>query len=191
MYKRQPVTLLPKKPRREKRETYVRPPPEQVEAYFARMHGTFGDLCRFALLTGARKDEVVLLKRSDARNGKAQFWKTKHKFRVIPLSAEARAIVDRQPVGEYLFESKLGGPYKRVTEMWAEVRRRAQKTAQRKGKQLLPMRFHDLRHEYAIRYLETGGSIYTLQQLLGHSTIGQTEQYLAYLTPEQAAGAKD
>jgi integrase/recombinase XerD len=47
------------------------------------------------------------------------------------------------------------------------------------------MRFHDLRHEYAIRYLETGGSIYTLQKLLGHGSIKQTERYLAYLTPQQ------
>jgi len=75
--------------------------------------------------------------------------------------------------------------------MWREVVSRAQKMAQKEGRALVRMRFHDLRHEYAIRYLENGGSLYTLQQLLGHSTIAQTEWYLRYLTPEQAAHAKN
>jgi integrase/recombinase XerD len=187
-----PVKDLPRKARKERRQAYVRPPPEDVEAFFARMHGTFGDLCRFALLTGARKDEIASLKRADARNGRAQLWDTKSGFRVISLSPEAQTIVDRQPRSDspYLFVSSRGDAYQRVTEMWREVVARAQIMAQREGRQLTRMRFHDLRHEYAIRYLEKGGSIYALQQLLGHSTIGQTEHYLRYLTPEQAAAAK-
>lgn len=187
-----PVRTLPKKQRKEKRQHYVRPPAEDIEAYFARMQGTFGDLCRLALLTGARMDELALLKAADARGGKLQLWNTKHKFRVIPLSDEAAAIVARQKEHRsgYLFVTANGDHYKRVTEMWREVVLRAQKTAQREGRTLTRMRFHDLRHEYAIRELESGTSLYTLQQLLGHSTIAQTEWYLRYLTPEQAARAK-
>lgn len=188
-----PVRLLPRKPRREKRQHYIRPPAEDIEAFFARMKGTFGDLCRLALLTGARMDELALLKTADARGGKLQLWETKHKFRVIPLSPEAKAIVDRQKESRsgYLFVTRNGAHYKRVTEMWREVVDRAQKMAQRVGRTLTRMRFHDLRHEYAIRYLESGGSLYTLQQLLGHSTIAQTEWYLRYLTPDQAAATKN
>lgn len=187
-----PVTLLPKKSRKEKRLHYIRPPAEDIEAYFARMKGTFGDLCRLALLTGARKDELVQLKAADARGGRLQLWQTKHHFRVIPIAGEALAIVNRQPEHKsgYLFTTRNGDAYKRVTEMWREVRVRAQTMAQREGRKLTPMRFHDLRHEYAIRYLESGGTIYTLQKLLGHSTIAQTEWYLRYLTPEQAETAK-
>ena len=187
-----PVTLLPKKPRRERNKRYVRPPSEDIEAIFARMHGTFGDLCRMALLTGARLDELASLKTADARHERIQIWNAKHEFRVIPLAEDALSIVDRQPRGEsvYLFETRNGDRYKRVTEMWREVCRTAQKTAQKNGRILTLLRFHDLRHEYAIRYLESGGSIYTLQKLLGHSTIGQTEHYLRYLTPDQAGAAK-
>lgn len=187
-----PVKALPRKVRKEKRQRYVRPPAEDIEAFFARMKGTFGDLCRLALLTGARKDELVFLKASDARGGKLQLWNTKHEFRVIPLDPEAQAIVDRQKAHRtgYLFVSSRGDHYKRATEMWREVVQRAQKMAQAKCRKLTRMRFHDLRHEYAIRYLEKGGSLYTLQKLLGHSTIGQTEDYLRYLTPEQAALVK-
>jgi integrase/recombinase XerD len=47
-------------------------------------------------------------------------------------------------------------------------------------------RFHDLRHLYAVEYLKAGrGSLYDLQQLLGHASVKTTEIYLAFLTPEQ------
>jgi integrase/recombinase XerD len=52
------------------------------------------------------------------------------------------------------------------------------------------MTFHALRHEFAIRFLKSGGSLYRLQKILRHSTIGQTEWYLSYLTPDQAEAAK-
>lgn len=185
-----PVEALPVKPRKAKRWVYVRPPVEDVEAYFARMQGTFGDLCRFALLTGARMDEIRFLKRQDVIDGRAQFWDTKSKLpRVIQLSPEARAIAERQKPRHgcpYLFVTSRGGAYKRVTEMWREVVIRAQKMALEKGRTLTRMRFHDLRHEYAIRELERARPIMLLRDHLGHGTVGQTERYLAYLTPEQA-----
>ena len=189
-----PVSLLPKKPRRERRRRYVRPPAADVEAFFARMKGTFGDLARVALLSGIRMDELAQLHRANAMSGAARLYDTKnHTPRMVPWTDEARAIVERQPEHErspYLFNTRHGGHYRRVTEMWREVVIRAQSMAQKQGRRLTPMRFHDLRHEYAIRYLEAGGSIYRLQKLMGHSTIGQTEEYLDYLTPEQAEIAK-
>lgn len=188
-----PVSLLPRKPRREKRARYVRPPAGDIDAYFARMKGTFGDLCRVALECGARKDELVYLDRDHARNGQGTFYDTKSGIpRTVPWSSRAREIIDRQPrslKNNYVFNSRNGTPYRRVTEMWRDVVRRAQIMAQREGRKLTPMRFHDLRHEYAIRYLERGGSLYTLQKLLGHGSIKQTEWYLAYLTPDQAEKA--
>jgi len=188
-----PVKLLSAKSRKEKRLAYIRPPASDIEKIFDRMKGTFGDLCRFALVTGARMSEITSLLRADVHPDRAQLWNTKHHFRVISLNAEARDIVARQPQHKdpHLFVTGNGGPYKKVTEMWREVVLRAQIRAQKEGLRFVRMRFHDLRHEYAIRYLESGGNIYTLQKLLGHSTIGQTEGYLRYLTPEQATLAKD
>jgi integrase/recombinase XerD len=186
-----PVEMLAKKPRKPTKWRYVRPPAEDVEAIFARMHGTFGDLCAVALEIGARKDELVLLERDNARGGKATFVDTKSRApRTITLTPKAREIIERQPVLEgspYVFNTRNGGPYKRATEMFREVVGRAQKAAQKAGRRFTRMRFHDLRHEMAIRYLEAGHSIYRLQKILGHSTIKQTEEYLIYLTPEQAA----
>ena len=181
-----PVESLPKRQRKAVKWDYVRPSSENVEEIFARMFGTFGDLCRLALLTGARMDELASLKREDARNGKLQLWQTKSKFRVILLSPDASAIVDRQPdhSSGYLFVTRNGDRYKRVTEMWREVVKRAQMSAQKDGRHFTRMRFHDLRHEYAIRYLESGGSLFTLQKNLGHGSVTQTEAYLRYLTPD-------
>lgn len=188
-----PVTLLPRKSRKPKKWNYVRPPASDIDAFFARMRGTFGDMCRFILLTGARKDEAVTLHRAHVKGDRATFYDTKSGIpRTITLDAETLAIVQRQPVtrSPHLFNTRNGGAYKRATEMWREVTGRAQMMAQREGRKLTLMRLHDLRHEYAIRYLENGGSLYTLQQNLGHGSIKQTERYLAYITPEQAARAK-
>lgn len=186
-----PVELLPVKPRKAKRWRYVRPTQEDVDAIFARMHGTFGELCQAALETGARKDELVYLPRENVRGGQVTFTDTKSGVpRTISLSDKARSLIEKQPLlnsSPYVFNTRNGGPYKRVTEMFREVVLRAQKAAQKDGRRFTRMRFHDLRHEYAIRYLESGRSIYRLQKLLGHSTIKQTEEYLVYLTPEQAA----
>lgn len=186
-----PVAQLPRKTRREKRAPFIRPSEDCIEAIFAHMRGTFGDLCRFALLTGLRRDEIALLEQRHCQDGEIQLYDQKNRrASVIPVTEEARAIIDRQPPGRYLFTTRDGGPYRRVTEMWREVVRRAATKAAREGRPFTPMRFHDLRHEYAIRFLKAGGSLYQLQKLLRHSTIGQTEWYLAYLTPDQAEAAR-
>jgi len=53
-----------------------------------------------------------------------------------------------------------------------------------------PFRFHDLRHWFSVNYLRRGGSIYTLSQILGHSSVKVTEIYLQFLTPEEAERSK-
>ncbi|MCR9071398.1 MAG: site-specific integrase, partial [Alphaproteobacteria bacterium] len=42
-------------------------------------------------------------------------------------------------------------------------------------------RCHDLRHEFAIRELESGRDIYDLSRHLGHSSVKTTELYLDYV----------
>ena len=50
--------------------------------------------------------------------------------------------------------------------------------------------FHDLRHWYAVDYLRSGGSIYDLKWILGHTSIKTTERYLVYLSPDEHEQAK-
>jgi site-specific recombinase XerD len=48
-------------------------------------------------------------------------------------------------------------------------------------------RFHDLRHDYASRLVQSGVDLYTVQKLLGHSSIEMTQRY-AHLSD---SGLKD
>lgn len=51
------------------------------------------------------------------------------------------------------------------------------KLAQRNANMSRELRFHDLRHTYASAFVNSGRSIYSLQQLLGHTDVKMTQRY--------------
>jgi integrase/recombinase XerD len=68
---------------------------------------------------------------------------------------------------------------------------RAARQAAQDGVEFQGFSHHHFRHLFAVEYLRGGrGSIYDLQGEMGHSNIATTEQYLAFLTPDQARAAK-
>jgi integrase len=103
--------------------------------------------------------------------------------RAVPMSAHVVGTLQALPV-------RLGCPYvfwHGEGERYLNLSSRLAALGAKAGVQF---RRHDLRHRFAVDYLRDGGSIYDLQQLLGHSTIRTTEIYLDYLTPEEQRVAK-
>lgn len=192
-----PMLAVGRKQRREKRDPFTLPTDEMIEWPWRHMRSAFGDLCRFALETGMRLDEIAQLDKNlnvDLERAAVTTFKTKtHRVRVVTLSETALAIVRRQPgASGWLFRTRQGGRYLAISSMWRETMKRAGKSwsDQYPAQQFIRFRFHDLRHIFAIRYLGNGGNLYVLQKLLGHSTIRQTEEYLRYLSPEEQDRAK-
>ena len=80
----------------------------------------------------------------------------------------------------YVFWHGEGARYHNLSSRIAAIGKRAG----------VAFRRHDLRHRFAVDYLRGGGSIYDVQQILGHSSIKTTEIYLAFLTPAEQRVAK-
>jgi integrase/recombinase XerD len=170
---------------RERRDPIALPPIEDIDAVLATAPGNFARLIRFAQYTGMRQEEVASLRRNQIRGETVQLTTTKSgRPRAVPLDERAiDTLAGTIPfVGStYVFWHDQGERYRNVASRFRVMIKRS-------GAR--PFRFHDLRHWYAVDYLRRGGSIYTLSQILGHSSVKVTEIYLSFLTPDEQAGTK-
>jgi integrase/recombinase XerD len=188
----------------ERREPICLPLPREIVAVVTECPRRFGDLVEFAHETMMRQEEVASLQRDhiDRSRMVAMVYRAKaRRPRAVPLTPHALAILDRQPpfLGApwafwHLAKDVQGNPcaarFSNIASNFGRYRRKAAQKAARRGEAFTGFRFHDLRHDGAVRYLRDGrGSIYDLQQVLGHSTIKTTELYLDYLTPDERDAA--
>lgn len=131
----------------------------------------------FLLSTGCRLNEVLSAKWSDVDMSKGIFTiratnaKSK-KLRGVPLNESAIEILnqlDAQGKFEYLFVNRLTGmPYRNIHKVWHRLREKAG---------LKHLRLHDLRHQYASFLVNSGRTLYEVQQIFGHSTSLVTQRY--------------
>jgi integrase len=133
-------------------------------------------LILFLLSTGARLMEAQLAEwghidlenrvwRIPATNSKSK------RTRSVPLSdISIQALKESHNDHKYVFVSPRGNgkPYSNIHKSWYRIRNRAG---------LKHLRIHDLRHSFASILINKGQSIYTIKNLLGHSTIIMTERY--------------
>lgn len=175
---------------REKRDPIVLPDDEEIEAIKAAAPPRFADAIDFARETGMREDEIFGLTWKQLVTDDVPIYGKRNRLRVIPLSRKARKIAERQArhiKGAYVFWHSEGERWKSPASRFGDIRRRV---ARKAAHGFRGFRFHDLRHLYAVEYLRAGkGSLYDLQQLLGHASVKTTEIYLEHLTPEQKKSA--
>jgi integrase len=143
-------------------------------------------LVRVLLWTGLRLEEAAGLERRNVDFTRKVITLDRTKTsrpRAVPISAQVVGTIQVLPVRlkcRWIFWHGDGERYLNLSSRLAAIGANAG----------VKFRRHDLRHRFAVDYLKDGGSIYDLQQILGHTTIRTTEIYLAYLTPEEQRDAK-
>jgi len=145
----------------------------------------------FLLSTGARLNEALQAKwalidvehrvwRIPATNSKSG------RVRSVPINDTALEVLSRQDTRddfEHVFINRQTGlPYTTIQKVWERLRRKAG---------LEHVRIHDLRHSYASMLVNSGRSLYEVQQILGHSNPKVTQRYshLSTATLQHAAGS--
>jgi integrase len=144
-----------------------------------------------ALNTGLRRGELLNLMWKDV-NLKTR-WLTvagltskNNQTRRVPLNAEAVTLLEgwnRQSkgslTGSYVFANRRGKRMTTITTAWRSLRKLAK---------LRNFNFHDLRHHFASRLVQSGVDLNSVRELLGHSDIQMVLRY-AHLAPGGLANA--
>ena len=131
----------------------------------------------YLLSTGARLNEALQATWSQI-DRERRVWRIpasnskSKKIRSVPLNDSAIDVLnqlDTEGNFEHLFINKqTGEPYTTIHKVWGRLR----------GKAGLPhLRIHDLRHQYASFLVNSGRTLYEVQQILGHSDPSVTQRY--------------
>jgi integrase len=129
----------------------------------------------FLLSTGARLNEALQAKWQDIdRDNRvwripARTSKSK-RVRSVPLNDSAiEVLAQLDTKGEHLFvNGNTRKPYTTVHKVWERLRTEAD---------LPHLRIHDLRHQYASFLVNSGRTLYEVQNILGHSDPSVTQRY--------------
>jgi integrase len=147
---------------------------------------------KWLLLTGARVNSEALQARWTDIDRENRTWlilatnsKSKQR-RAVPLNDAAMAVLDQlgtEGQSEWLFtSSKGGGRLTTISKPWLRIRKVAN---------LPHCRLHDLRHMHASMLVNSGRTLYEVQQILGHSDPSVTQRYahLSTATLQDAAAS--
>lgn len=144
-------------------------------------------LILFLLDTGVRVSELINLRIRDADlrlgmamvQGKGRLDSGRGKQRMVYFGDRVKRSLqrylserDEPEPGDWLFVNKYGRQLER-----SAVGRHIRRLGKRVG--VSPCNPHKFRHSFAIHYLRNGGDVFTLQRLLGHSSLDMVKRYLA------------
>jgi len=144
----------------------------------------------FLLSTGARLNEALRAKWREV-DRENRVWRIpaatskSKKVRSVPLNASAIDVLDRLDTEDrfdWLFVNRrTGKPLTTIHKVWDRLRIEAG---------LPHLRIHDLRHMYASFLVNSGRTLYEVQQILGHSNPVVTQRY-AHLSSRALRDAAD
>jgi integrase len=159
-------------PRRIMPRLQERPPDRLTDAEADQLRGLpepYGFVCRLALGTGLRWGELTRVQASDLERGFLVIHNTKsRRVRRVPLDPGLLAEVSGR-VGRLVGFSVLApGSFSKAVRGRTGIE---------------GFHAHQMRHTFACQWLERGGSLAALQQILGHASIETTQRY-AKLTDE-------
>jgi integrase len=136
----------------------------------------FGELTHMRWTAVDLRSRMLTVEGDNAKTGRTRY---------VPMPAEVMSIVSRwrarSRVGlhDLVFPGEHGRPLVDVKTAWAALLRRAR---------IENFRLHDLRHSYASRLVQRGVNLFSVQQLLGHTSPIMTQRY-AHLGPDHLADA--
>ena len=143
---------------------------------------------RLLLLTGCRRNEILMLRWDDIDRtaGELRLADSKSGPRRVPLTPAVERVLAGIPRAEdnpwVIAGEKQGDRLRQIDPFWNRLRARAG---------LDGLRLHDCRHSFASRALAIGESLSAISRLLGHKTVMTTVRY-AHLArdTERASAAK-
>lgn len=147
------------------------------------------DMALLSLHTGARAGELFALTWGtvDFESGVITAKDTKSgKNRFLYMTHEVKAMLEKrftgQPMQDLVFPDRNGEKIKLISKTFDRTivkLRLNDGITDRRDKAT----FHTLRHTFASWHVQNGTDLYTVKELLGHSTISLTERY-SHLRPE-------
>jgi integrase len=149
----------------------------------------FANAVRLALLTGARRGELLAAKwvHFDLATGvwvkPASTTKQKSLHRVALSDVAVRLLLEmrRHSPGEmWVFPARRGGHRKSIRDPWDAIRAAAG---------IPDVRLHDLRHTFASISASSGASMPLIGAMLGHASPATTHRYTHLLDDPQRVAA--
>ena len=159
---------------------------EEVRKLLEAGNGRMGPIMEVLLYTGLRRNELTHLTWADvdlqrrivAVQAKEGWHPKDYEVRHIPMAPRLHELLSSLPRNgsDWIFATRDGGPH--AGHILSRDFRKLVKLCAIRGVSL-----HTLRHTFASHLVMNGTDVYTVQKLLGHSSIKTTEIY-AHLAPD-------
>ena len=152
---------------------------DEEAAKLAALEAPCGPVCRLALGTGLRWGELCRAQASDVKRVRVQGSSEDQWFLEVSQTKSKR--VRRVPIAPDLLREVRGRVGRLVPYASGSPGSFASRVRRLTGVE--GFHVHQMRHTFACQWLERGGSLAALQQILGHASITTTQRY-ARLTDE-------